>query len=245
MSNPERLSVFADKLSAKKYVSSLGLDVYIPETLYSCSRIDKLKLNEFKGSSFVIKTSHGGGGKFIDVFCEKDNFDERKLEDKYNKLIKIKTGEKIDELFYDVIVPSIFIEENLNSLVEGELVDYKFHVFNGEVRFVQLNHRASMHDYTMTILNRDFNKLPFTLDRTLKSLSEDELYKPVLFEKAIYLAEVIAKDFNYLRVDFYLTDNEVIFGEMTLCPSSGYSKVSPREWDDKIGSYWDIEKELF
>ncbi|MEF1220737.1 ATP-grasp fold amidoligase family protein, partial [Photobacterium damselae] len=169
----------------------------------------------------------------------------KELEKKYNKLIKIKTGEKIDELFYDIIKPSIFIEENLNSLVESDLVDYKFHVFNGEVKFIQLNHRVSMHDYTMTIINKEYKKLPFTLDHTLKSLNEDELCKPFLFEKAIHLAEEIAKDFNYLRVDFYLTDSEVIFGEMTLCPSSGYSKVSPSDWDNKIGSYWNIEKEFF
>lgn len=243
-SNPISLAKYVDKLEVKSIISSFDLDIYIPKVYDIFYHVNETDLLKYKGTDFVIKTTHGGGGKYLDVFSKGDVFDALKLAKKYNNLLSIKTGEKIDERFYDIIKPRVFIEENLDPNKHGQLIDYKFHVFNGCVEFIQLNHRVTMHDYTMTLVDANFSKLPFTLNKSLKSLDQNKLIKPKLFEKAIFIAENLSAGFNYVRVDLYITDEKIIFGELTFCPSSGWSKVYPDYWDEKIGNLWDITKEF-
>ena len=50
-------------------------------------------------------------------------------------------------------------------------------------------------------------------------------------------AEIIAEGVPYLRVDFYVLDGNVYFGEATFFTWSGFLKFEPKDedWDKKLG----------
>jgi hypothetical protein len=50
-------------------------------------------------------------------------------------------------------------------------------------------------------------------------------------------AEVLARGFPFVRVDFYEIDGRPRFGEMTFYPQSGNFRM-PREYDLQVGAMW-------
>ena len=51
----------------------------------------------------------------------------------------------------------------------------------------------------------------------------------------ICLAEKLSRDISFLRVDFYVVNNRIYFGELTFYPASGFGEFIPNEWDEKLG----------
>ena len=55
----------------------------------------------------------------------------------------------------------------------------------------------------------------------------------------------MAKKFSYgikfLRVDFYIVNNNVLFGELTFFPGGGFSKFYPNDADLKLGNLLNIK----
>lgn len=58
---------------------------------------------------------------------------------------------------------------------------------------------------------------------------------PPEFEEMKSYARKLAKDIPHLRVDFYVINHQVYFGEMTFFHNAGFSMVSPMEWSIKLG----------
>ena len=50
------------------------------------------------------------------------------------------------------------------------------------------------------------------------------------------VAEILSKDFPFVRVDLYYIKGKVYFGELTFYPWSGYVKFSPEEFDYQLGA---------
>lgn len=57
----------------------------------------------------------------------------------------------------------------------------------------------------------------------------------------IKLAEMLSKDVELLRVDFYYVDNKIFFGELTFTPANGLTPFYPKEWDLKLASYVNLD----
>lgn len=49
------------------------------------------------------------------------------------------------------------------------------------------------------------------------------------------IAEKLAADFPFVRVDLYNINGNIVFGEMTFYPWSGYVKFSPDSFDFELG----------
>jgi hypothetical protein len=60
--------------------------------------------------------------------------------------------------------------------------------------------------------------------------------KPKNFDKMLELAEVLAKDIPFVRIDFYNINGKIYFGEITFFPAAGMGKFEPEEWDEKLGN---------
>ena len=48
-------------------------------------------------------------------------------------------------------------------------------------------------------------------------------------------AELISKDFCFVRVDFYTLNNEIYIGELTFHPAGGFGKFDPENADFELG----------
>lgn len=65
--------------------------------------------------------------------------------------------------------------------------------------------------------------------------------KPERLADMIRIAEMLAKDVPLLRVDFYAVGKRLYVGELTFTPGM-FLRITPRSWDDRLGTYLDLSK---
>lgn len=47
-----------------------------------------------------------------------------------------------------------------------------------------------------------------------------------------------------MRVDFYERGGQILFGEMTFYPGSGFEEFKPTEWDMRLGEMLKIDSRI-
>ena len=136
------------------------------------------------------------------------------------------------ELQYRDIKPKIIIEQYLDDK-SGDIRDYKITCFNGNPYFIWIDSdRYSNHKRNLYDLN--WNLLPFKVNTKYSPFPSPP--KPKCLEKLLELASKLSKNFIYVRVDFYIINDKIYFGEMTFTSSSGTEEISPKSFDKKLSS---------
>ncbi|WP_394153215.1 ATP-grasp fold amidoligase family protein [Vibrio maritimus] len=232
-------SSFVDKYKVREYVSSTIGDRFLVPLIYHSTF---LCLDDFEllPDSFVIKTSNGGGGEHVRVVINKEEEDLKVLADEFNRFLKMKVGTAVDEHFYDVEEPRIVIEELLLDS-EGKCPDdFKIHVFNNSLEtkvIIQIDedrfqgHKRSLYD-------EGCNRLDFSIQGKYPEVGSGFEF-PNNIDEMVKVAKRLSADFKYVRVDLYNVDGVIYFGELTFCHGSGWEPFSSKEYDFKIGSYWE------
>lgn len=64
-----------------------------------------------------------------------------------------------------------------------------------------------------------------------------EIPKPRQIDKIVELSEKLAEGIPQVRVDWYIVDEKIYFGETTFYTWSGFIKYEPKEWDLKMGEW--------
>lgn len=62
-----------------------------------------------------------------------------------------------------------------------------------------------------------------------------EIPRPKEFDEMVYVARTLAKGWPFVRVDLYVHDGRVFFGEMTFHPAGGYAPLTPEKWGLQLG----------
>ena len=60
----------------------------------------------------------------------------------------------------------------------------------------------------------------------------------------IKISEELSTEYDMLRVDLYISDDEIYFGELTNTPDNGYGKFQPQSFDFELGEKWNFQKEF-
>ena len=223
-------TTMVDKYEVKKYVANIIGEKYIIPTLRiynSFNEIDFEKLPQ----KFVIKCTHDSGSTIV---CKnKKKFDIQDAKKKINKALKNNYYYGGREWPYKNVAHKILIEKYIIDDRLGELRDYKIFCFNGKVKFFKIDfdrfshHKANYYDRELNLL--DFGEEVYPPDANKNIMIPKEIYK--MFE----LAEALAKELKFARIDFYFTNEQIYFGEITFYPASGFGKFIPEIWDEKLG----------
>ena len=226
------LTQLADKFTIREYVSEKIGDVYLNElydVYYSVDAIDFDKLP----NQFVLKGVHGSSLNLIVKDKNKLDLDAAKSE--MRGWMKHCQYKKVGlEWAYKNIEPKIIAEKYLEEEGREVLLDYKFFCFNGKPKFVQIDLERGIKDYRC-FYDLDWKKLPFS---TVKNpFFEGEVDKPSNFNEMIKLADSLAEDLPFSRIDFYAIKGKTIFGEITFYPADGKKNFVPNEYNKIIGDY--------
>lgn len=124
------------------------------------------------------------------------------------------------EMQYKDVKPCILIEKYLGG-DDGSLpVDYKFYCMNGKATSVMVcEERDGIHHPKFFFMDRKWNKLPYTEE--VFKYPDFEIEKPESMDDAFEIAELLAKEFPFVRVDLYIVRNRIYFGELTFTPAAG------------------------
>lgn len=223
-------TICADKYLVRDYVEKkIGNEFLIPIICWK-ENASEIRLEILPDYPVIIKTNHDSSGGII--IRDKKSQDWKRIRRKLTFLLKQNYYYASREWHYQEIVPLIIVEKLLLTQKNQIPNDVKFHCINGQVEFIQIdmdrhtNHRRNFY-------SKNWEFLPFEWDAKYKNGSQ--VVRPKSLDKMIQLAESLAADFDYVRIDFYDVDGVVYFGELTFYHGGGFERFEPREYDLKFG----------
>jgi len=218
----------ADRYRARSYVADkIGEGHLIP----LLGNFDKITPEAWVKlpPAFVMKANHGSKMNHIITDKKAESFDDvQALTQKWQQTDYYKFGR--EWVYRDL--PRTIIVESLLRDSDGKIPnDFKFFCFHGKVEIIQVDfdrfgkHRRNLFD-------REFNLLPV---RLIHKNHEKPQEKPVQLQQAIAIAEKLSSAFDFIRVDLFLVDGKVFFGELTNNPANGFQKFTPDSYDHYYG----------
>ena len=190
-------------------------------------------------NQFVMKCTHACA--FNQIVLDKSTFNKEESRNKFNKWLKTNYGKKTVERHYSPITPQIIIEKYLGS-AENLPVEYKIHVFNGKAKYM----------YVVTGRGKDIRYNNYYIDWTPFDGAQFNGWKkreegvpvPSNWDEMVKLAEAMAKEFPFVRVDLYNIDGKIYFSELTFTPAKGTLIFDDDKADYEIGEWLDIKNYL-
>jgi hypothetical protein len=220
-----------DKYLVREWITEKIGEEYLIPLLGVWDSFDEIDFDALP-NQFVLKANHGSGWNVI--VKDKATLDKVDAKVKFDKWMKLNFAYMAGlELHYKDIVPKIVAEKYIEN-DEGGLSDYKIHCFNGKPMYIQYIGDRAYHSVKAAFFDPEWRLMSFT-SRTYPRC-DVQIPAPERLNELLQFAEILAKEFIYVRVDFYvLNDGSFKFGEMTFTPASGVSGWEPPEYNSKLG----------
>lgn len=223
----------ADKYRVREYIKKKGLgDILVP-LIGDWNRPEDIDWNSLP-DKFVLKCNHGCA---YNIICnDKSSLDVDKSIKMIKKWMKEDFGAFNIETHYSKIKPHITCEKFLGDCI----TDYKFFCFNGKPEYIYISSDLA-HDRQAQIgfFYLDGTKMPLIRD-DYAPMDIDTL--PSFFEEMKKAAEILCKDFTFVRVDFFVTNDRYYFAELTFTPSAGMMPFNPEKYDLEWGNLLKLTK---
>lgn len=232
-------TAMVDKYTAKEYAAAIIGSEYIIPTLGVWDCPDEIDFDKLP-DKVVLKTTHDSGT--VKVIDQSKGFDRDALIRYFKTRQQRNLADLTKEWPYQGVKPRVIAEQYIEGVEtetgEHELRDYKFFSFNGIVKCMKIDYdRFTCHHANYYGRNRE--RLPFG-EKKFPSDETKAVELPVHFDEMVHLAEKLAKDIPFIRVDFYEANGKVYFGELTFFPASGLGPFEPDDWDYTLGSWLEL-----
>ena len=218
----KNLTKLVDKYTVKEYVASIIGEEYIIPTLAVYDSVEDIELDKLP-KQFVLKCTHDSGG--IVICKDKNKFDKEMAFKSLRHAMKRNFIALTREYPYKNVIPRIIAEQYMEDEY-GELRDYKVFCSDGKpwMLFIASNRQTGIANFDF--YDMEFNHLPILNGHPMAPF---EITKPESFDKMIELAGKLSKGFIHVRVDFYIINGHIYFGELTFFHNSGLESIKPLE----------------
>jgi hypothetical protein len=243
------LTMFADKVAVRAYVEAkVGASVLTD--LYAVTNEPQALMRAELPREFVVKPTHGSGaGVIVAEFVSSelglpaspagwaqwlvspDSLDWDRLVEQCRHWLSLRYRNGKEWAYRDV-EPRILVEELLQE--DGRApFDYKFFVFHGRVRMilVDLNRFEAQ---TRNLYTPGWKRLEVRVTQAPGT----DIEPPAALEEMLDIAERLAAETDFVRVDLYCPAGRVVFGELTNYPDAGTTHWEPPEFDRQLGAWW-------
>lgn len=224
------LVMLADKVRVRDYIAECVGSHYAVPLLAQWERADQVPL-ETLPFPVVLKPSHASGR----VLLLRSAADVRPRE--HRQLLRKWLAQDYSrvnrEWFYHPIRHRIIAEPMLRDAQGGIPADCKAYVIGGRVRYFQVD-CGRFERPTRNLYSPRWQLLP------VRSTNPRHLPEPPPAELArmVDLAQRLAAPFEFLRVDFYLTQEGLRVGELTNSPGAGFGRFYPASFGAELGEIW-------
>lgn len=225
-------SKLADKFEVREYIKEkIGEEHLIP-LIGVWDKFDDIDFSQLP-NQFVIKCTHDSGS--VCICKDKESFDIKSAKKVINKALKQNFYYRGREWAYKNIKPRIVVEEYISDLSEIGVCDYKVFCFNGKPEAILLcKDRFSEDGLTIDFYDCAWNHMNFSRP-VYYPHSKVQNKKPQMFDELLNLSTKLSKGIPFVRTDFYITRDEILFGELTFYPGDGFEAFDPELWDKKWG----------
>ena len=138
------------------------------------------------------------------------------------------------EWAYGHVPRRILVEEFLAGADGGVPDDYKFFVFHGTCRYVQVD-RSRFGARTQDFFTVDWERVPLSGGNPW---ADPPVTRPARLAEMVDLAQRLAHGTDFVRVDLYELPDRVVFGELSSFPAGGDSPFFPASFNAEFGSHW-------
>lgn len=234
--NPEYTKM-VDKYEVRKYIAEKIGEEYLIPLLGVWDSFDELNFDALP-DQFVLKCTHDSGGLVICKDKSQLNIDDARK--KINKCLKRNYYWQNREWPYKNVKPRIIAEKFMVDSIQGDgLADYKVLCFNGAAKLIEFHLDRYGERHTQDIYDINWNKTTISQDGYI---SDKIIEKPLQLDTVIELSQILAKGICHVRVDWYIIEEKVYFGEITFFDASGFSPFDDEKDDLYIGRLIDLEQ---
>lgn len=225
-----------DKYEVKTLVAlHIGSDHIVP-TLGIWERPEHIEWDSLP-NQFVLKTTHGGGSNGVIVCTDKNKLNKGQTIAKLNKALRSDIYLYYREWPYKNVPRRIIAETFMKddkAPLGSSLSDYKFYCFNGDPKYCQVirdrNTKETIDFYDINWIHQEFVGLNPVARNGLTPVPS-----PKQLDNMIKICKILAMNIPFVRIDLYVVNNKIYFGEITFYPASGFGVFTPSEWDTKLG----------
>lgn len=218
--NPEYTKM-VDKYLVKEYVANIIGKEYIIPTLGVWDRAEDIDFEKLP-DKFVLKCNHNSG---LGMCICKDNskLDVPRTRALLNKGLAQNYYLHGREWPYKDVIRRIIAEEYIeDGIGKSTLDDYKILCFNGEPKIIELHRGRFTSNHTQDFYDVKWNRLDLSQPDICNSHLTME--KPLLLDKMIELSTVLCAGIPHVRVDWYIANGRLFFGELTFFDGSGFER---------------------
>ena len=232
------VSKAAGRVGVRDYLKEKGLEQYLIPIYGVFDSFDEIDFDKLP-DQFVMKCSHACG--FNKIVLNKKELNLEETRKQFSKWLKTDYGKMTMERHYSPIKPQIIIEKYIGFDKDLPL-EYKIHVFNGKARYM----------YVVSGRGKDIRYNNYYVDWTPFDEAqfngwkkrETGITRPDNWDDMVKLAEKMAEDFPFVRVDLYNINGKIYFSELTFTPAKGTLIFDDDKADFIISEWLDIEKYL-
>ena len=231
--------VLADKYAVREYVAErVGERVLIP-LIGKWDSVDGIDWDALP-QRFVMKCNNGSGD--VVVCKDKSKLDIDATKAHFKKCIHEQLSVLSGEPHYAKIKPCIIAEELLDASTQpcgsSSLVDYKIWVFDGKPLFTWCTWNREKYHANVALYDMDWIFHPeWSVWTNHYVRPTEQMPKPKCFDKLMEIAGKLGEGQPVSRVDLYVIDDKIYFGEVTMTSQGGYMDFFTQEFLDKMGEH--------
>ncbi|MBO0440380.1 ATP-grasp fold amidoligase family protein [Candidatus Enterococcus ikei] len=234
----ELIGKISDKVGVREYLDEKGLNFLKTPVIGIYDKVDEIKWDELP-NQFVAKKSNASGYNI--VVTSKKNIQKKVFFKKMKQFLKWDFGKRSQQKHYSKGLNKIIIEPFME--MENE---YKFFVFSGKIHMCEITQRIfegieknGFHigagEFTKSYVDNNGNEIfPVT------KKNERLIQLPFEYKEMCKYAEHLADAFPFVRVDFYIVNNQILLSELTFTPTNGLNWIFTDEYQKLLGDKFDL-----
>jgi hypothetical protein len=250
----DELIVFADRVAVRDFVSRrVGDDLLtnLYAVITSADEVDDLELPR----EYVVKATHGSGAILIvsehaspgtgvpapgsgwsRSIAHADDVSRADLRRLCGEWLQLRYSSEWSEWAYTRIPSRVMFEEALLDELGQPPHDYKFFVFDGVPRLVQVDvsrfagHQRNLYSPAWELIDVKY----------LYPRAEHIIEPPRQLATMLEVAAELGRGIDFVRVDLYDLGDRVVFGELTNYPEGGSGFFVPATFDLELGRHWKV-----
>lgn len=220
-----------DKAVVKDYVKKLIGDKHVIPTLGIWNSFDEIDFDKLP-DRFVLKCTHDSGS--VMIIDDKDKMDISGMREQFSAALKREYYYTAREPNYISIPGRIIAEPLLTDDRSDYLKDYKVFMFDGQPRIIQVDYDR-FRNHSRIMYSADWKNLGFSTLYPYDASKEEP--RPKELDEMLSLASKLSAGMPHVRVDFYIANDTIYFGELTFFHGGGYERFSDEKWNITMGQW--------
>ena len=217
-----------DKYLVRDYIKEMIGEQYLIPLLGHFEKFDDIDFKQLP-NQFVLKCNHGSHCSMI---CQdKDSFNKDEARQNFDRWLKKNYFWVYREYPYKNVRPCIVCEKFMSN-DGGVPEDYKVFCFDGVPQLIRVD-LGRFVDCTYNFYTTDWKRSEIKRG----ACSSEDTECPECLQEMLELSAKLSKGIKHLRVDWYVIQGKLYFGELTFYNAGGFSHFSTYEDDLKCGEF--------